>query len=793
MSSDDEWSALDEELEKALGGGGRRRGRRRSRGPPGGGHPTTPPRRPDDDPETTPGAAPEAPPPERPDADADAALDEWSALDEELAKIERGTSRGTREAKRGGRRRAEGDDDGGIIAKPSGAPAEEEEKAAERTAATDGPKAETAFFAEADGLRATPPPPPPPQPPPPPPPVRSPPPPPSPGRPPPGGGARPGVVVVVPGGGEEGRGHHQTPPPPPVPYFPRIPRPPPAPSPRPPPAAPLRASCETMCPAEEARFRAKNSDLDPFERINPSDRESGTSEALAVKKFARTVDPRADPGSVRTPAALDRTLDHLFALLGGACDYPPGNPREPTLLRRCDFLWDRLRSVRQDMALQTRTRRTREQQGGQTESASAGGRPREDNDPREGDGAPPAGAAAAADTTATETATETGTGTGTRTRTRRREPPEDFFEGGGGLAPGDPWAIARLEHMVRFAFASEYLLGPDANRFRASNGREGHNSHLHLEQLGKTLVTLAHAYRDAEAAEGEETFARALRARVARATNEGEEEGGREPEGSGSLREEGREPSSLDDDRSSLPSALRNEPEMLCLRMLLRLGEGGGGDEQKDGDAGAPGASSSSSFSRLLRGVPATALRSPEVRFALAAKSALDSRNPVAFFKLADSPGCDYLRACAMSRAFARARAGALEAFCASANKTPVAMATVARDILRFKLADDEGKNEDDASVVSEAAALCRACGLTVRGTKDDFSAEGDSGGGDSVGGASSEEAGCFLFPKETPFSAPSEASFAAFRTRDPRVDAKAPKTKSGVFRWRALIEGNLR
>ena len=102
-------------------------------------------------------------------------------------------------------------------------------------------------------------------------------------------------------------------------------------------------------------------------------------------------------------------------------------------------------------------------------------------------------------------------------------------------------------------------------------------------------------------------------------------------------------------------------------------------------------------------------------------------------------------------------------------------------------------KNENDASVVSEAAALCRACGLTVRGTKDDFSAEGDSGGGDSVGGASSEEAGCFLFPKETPFSAPSEASFAAFRTRDPRVDAKAPKTKSGVFRWRALIEGNLR
>jgi len=77
-----------------------------------------------------------------------------------------------------------------------------------------------------------------------------------------------------------------------------------------------------------------------------------------------------------------------------------------------------------------------------------------------------------------------------------------------------------------------------------------------------------------------------------------------------------------------------------------------------------------------------------------------------------------------------------------------------------------------------------------VRGTKND-PAEGDSGGGDSVGGAS-EEAGCFLFPKETPFSAPSEA-FAGFRTRDPRVDAKAPKTKSGVFRWRALIEGNVR
>ena len=341
--------------------------------------------------------------------------------------------------------------------------------------------------------------------------------------------------------------------------------------------------------------------------------------------------------------------------------------------------------------------------------------------------------------------------------------------------------------MVRFAFASEYLLGPDANRFRASNGREGHNSHLHLEQLGKTLVTLAHAYRDAEAAEGEEDArARASAKAVTRVermgkqsgggdgVNEGEEEEGREPS---SL---GREPSSLDD-RSSSPSALRNEPEMLCLRMLLSLGEGGGDDERKGGDAGAPGASSSSSssFSRLLRGVPATALRSPEVRFALAAKSALDSRNPVAFFKLADSPGCDYLRACAMSRAFARARAGALEAFCASANKTPVAMAAVARDILRFE-------NANDASVVSEAAALCRACGLTVRGTKND-PAEGDS-----VGGGASEEAGCFLFPKETPFSAPAEA-LAGLRTRDPRVEAKAPKTKSGVFRWRALIEGNVR
>ena len=46
---------------------------------------------------------------------------------------------------------------------------------------------------------------------------------------------------------------------------------------------------------------------------------------------------------------------------------------------------------------------------------------------------------------------------------------------------------------VRFAVAAEYLLCREA---ATSENPGGHNSHLHVEQLAKTLTTLRHMYED---------------------------------------------------------------------------------------------------------------------------------------------------------------------------------------------------------------------------------------------------------------------------------------------------------
>ncbi len=100
-------------------------------------------------------------------------------------------------------------------------------------------------------------------------------------------------------------------------------------------------TCEDMCPPQERARRQSMSDIQIFERLQP-DNMNLTSAELAVKRFARTVDD-PHPSEFRTKGALARTMAHLRGLLD----------REDVrfgLVHK--FLWDRYRSVRQDLYIQ---------------------------------------------------------------------------------------------------------------------------------------------------------------------------------------------------------------------------------------------------------------------------------------------------------------------------------------------------------------------------------------------------------------------------------------------------------
>ena len=108
-------------------------------------------------------------------------------------------------------------------------------------------------------------------------------------------------------------------------------------------------------------FRTENEPNDANRKTHPA---PATSASLCVKRYARIVDDPS-PDTVRTRSALERTTRHLYSLLGGRADAPPpewetrrageqvGASSLPSpLARRASFLWDRLRGVRQDIALQ---------------------------------------------------------------------------------------------------------------------------------------------------------------------------------------------------------------------------------------------------------------------------------------------------------------------------------------------------------------------------------------------------------------------------------------------------------
>ena len=299
--------------------------------------------------------------------------------------------------------------------------------------------------------------------------------------------------------------------------------------------ASLLGTCESMCPDAERVDRERNGEIELFERVDPAS-SSSSSAQLCVKKFTRVVD-NPSPSSIRTRAALDKTCAHLYGLLGGRCDYPDG---EVSLLRRSNFLWDRLRSVRQDMGLQ-------------------------------------------------------------------------------GLTNGG-WAAARLEEMARFAIAAEYLL---CENVATIHEPDGHNSHLHIEQLGKTLTTLAAVYADDE-----------------------------------------------EDDDEDRPRSFPNRAEMTCYSLLLRMDDHG------------PFRNSASTFLAVLRAAPSDVQSSPEVQFALDARRAYAAVNAPAFFKLVRSKRCSYLQACLLHKYFDTIRYKALERVNCVMNKSPLPMAAVAAEVL---------------------------------------------------------------------------------------------------------------
>ncbi|KAK9845825.1 hypothetical protein WJX81_003544 [Elliptochloris bilobata] len=98
-------------------------------------------------------------------------------------------------------------------------------------------------------------------------------------------------------------------------------------------------TCEEMCPAAELAQRRRIEDIAQLERLDPNERRTNAS--MAVKKFTRHVG--GAPEEFRTRGALARTQAHLRAIMDRG-DVP--------LVQLHKFLWDRFRSVRQDIYVQ---------------------------------------------------------------------------------------------------------------------------------------------------------------------------------------------------------------------------------------------------------------------------------------------------------------------------------------------------------------------------------------------------------------------------------------------------------
>ncbi|XP_050282777.1 SAC3 family protein C [Quercus robur] len=104
----------------------------------------------------------------------------------------------------------------------------------------------------------------------------------------------------------------------------------------------LLGTCPFMCPVAERVQRERLRDLAVFERLDGNPRK--TSSDLAVKKFCRTISIRDMPTSdLRPLPVLEDTLDYLLSFLDSS-----EHPFEVVH----DFIFDRTRSIRQDLSMQ---------------------------------------------------------------------------------------------------------------------------------------------------------------------------------------------------------------------------------------------------------------------------------------------------------------------------------------------------------------------------------------------------------------------------------------------------------
>ncbi|KAG8490253.1 hypothetical protein CXB51_015597 [Gossypium anomalum] len=101
-------------------------------------------------------------------------------------------------------------------------------------------------------------------------------------------------------------------------------------------------TCPFMCPDGERAQRERLRDLGVFERLHGDPRK--TSPSLAVKKFCRTISVKhVQASDVRPLAVLEDTLNYLLNLLDSS-----EHPFEVVH----DFIFDRTRSIRQDLSMQ---------------------------------------------------------------------------------------------------------------------------------------------------------------------------------------------------------------------------------------------------------------------------------------------------------------------------------------------------------------------------------------------------------------------------------------------------------
>ena len=118
--------------------------------------------------------------------------------------------------------------------------------------------------------------------------------------------------------------------------------------------APIVGTCEAMCPDSEIERRHRIEDVAVFERIDPS--VARTNRELAVKKFARNIEQRAD--NFRTRSALDKAQAHLRGIMdsgtvnSSSTASSLSRSASPPLSLVHRFLWDRYRGIRQDLFVQ---------------------------------------------------------------------------------------------------------------------------------------------------------------------------------------------------------------------------------------------------------------------------------------------------------------------------------------------------------------------------------------------------------------------------------------------------------